>query len=387
MFDQHTTHKQCQLLGGLFAYGVQAALGLVCLLALVLKWRCESPRRSGKVFLADGCKQAIAALVAHGFNMLLAAGLQKAAGKGADQCAWYFMNYIWDTALGVWVAYALLMWLERVARRRVRGRPGGTWAALASTGDYGQGAPGDPDAPELKCSTRERWFRTWAWQLFAWTVIEVVMKGALAAVQYALRRPLGVLARALLTRPFAGRPDAELVVVMVGAPGAMNVLIFWIQDAFLKRQPDGEPGCFTRVARRVRRACCGCCGCGGGDRDRRRAGRLRFWSGSEMEAPLMNGKQDYHSVMAANANANVASGVNGAGGNGGNGGNGDRRRGSKALDIDASPAGSGGAFDASRSFGLDEFGGTPGATPGENEIMAAAMRWQETSGDFGADTP
>lgn len=300
--------------------------------------------------------------------MLLAAGLQKAAGKGADQCAWYFMNYIWDTVLGVWVAYALLMWLERVARRR----QGPVWAALASTGDYGQGAPGDPDAPELVCSTRERWFRAWAWHLFAWTVIELVMKGALAAVQYALRRPLEAAAREILTRPFAGNPHAELVVVMVGAPGAMNVIIFWIQDNFLKRQPDGEPGCVARAWRRVK----GCCGCGGGtDKSGRgRPGRAsRLWSESEMNAPLMDGKKDYHSMMAGRAAAGNGNGNGANGASNGANGNGNIR----AVYIRGSSTGGANVYDV--SVGLDEFGGTPGATPGENEILKAAMRWESAA--------
>ena len=359
-----TAYAQCKLLGGVFAYMVQCSLGLICLLALVVKWRCERPRRSGKVFLADGCKQAIAALVAHGFNMLLAAGLQKAAGKGADECAWYFMNYIWDTVLGVWVAYAMLMHLERVARRR-------GWPSLARSGDYGQGEPGAADAPNLVCSTREVWFRTWFKQLAAWTAIEVLMKAMLAGVQYGLRRPLGVLAREILTAPFRGDPHAELVVVMVAAPGAMNVIIFWIQDTFLQRQPDGEPGCLGRCWRRARRgACCPGRGGGGGGGSSRGGSRGRLWSESDLDAPLMNGRQDYHSAMAGRAAAAAANGAAGTKHNNG---------GSRAVNIRAVRAS---PPDDGFSMGLGEFGGTPGATPGENEILAAALRWQESAADF-----
>ena len=109
------TKSSCQLLGGVFSYFVQFALGLLALSSLYVKWRFEKPRRSLEVVVYDVSKQAISACFCHGFNMLLAVWL---ASSSSDECAWYFINYIFDTIFAVFFSWGLLRLLETAARRR-----------------------------------------------------------------------------------------------------------------------------------------------------------------------------------------------------------------------------------------------------------------------------
>lgn len=80
-------HAPCKLLGGAFAYFIQLLLGVLALSALFVKrWR-ERPQRPLKVFLYDAAKQALIALVAHLFNMLVALMLKAQTHEDAAVAA------------------------------------------------------------------------------------------------------------------------------------------------------------------------------------------------------------------------------------------------------------------------------------------------------------
>ena len=71
-------HTECHLLGGLFAEGVQLALGVVAVASLVGKRLLEKPRRPWNVWCLDVCKQVASALFAHLLNILAAYWLSDA---------------------------------------------------------------------------------------------------------------------------------------------------------------------------------------------------------------------------------------------------------------------------------------------------------------------
>ena len=64
--------NQCHLLGGFFATGVQAGLGLLAVASLVVKRYFEHPKRAWKVWALDVSKQAIGGLFAHCLNLIAA---------------------------------------------------------------------------------------------------------------------------------------------------------------------------------------------------------------------------------------------------------------------------------------------------------------------------
>ena len=233
----------CKLLGGAFAYFIQLLLGVMALSALFVKRCRERPQRPLKVFLYDASKQALIALVAHLFNMLVALLLKAQTHEDAaiaDECGWYFLNFTLDTTLGVALAFAGLQCVEWGARRWARSgsaRVRYVCAALQQTGRYGN----DPRRPDRN---------VWLTQCAAWLAIIVLVKLILGFIMLILRPTLTDVADNLFLglRMSAGW-KAELAIVMVLCPLGMNMVQFWIQDTFLKADK----------RRRGPRRCCACC--------------------------------------------------------------------------------------------------------------------------------
>jgi len=204
--------QECKLLEGSFAWAVQFSLFCLALLALVIKRTFfENPKRTVQIWLMDIGKQCGAAGFAHILNILLAFLLSASEGANSDQCAWYFINYLVDTTLGIPIAWSFLQILQRVAR-------GLDWSHLTTSGDYG-----NPPS-----------YKTWIYQLLAWQFVLLIMKLSLGSVLYLFGQPLGEIGR-MVFAPIQS-PEAELVIVMVLCPALMNCIQFWIYDTVLKMQ-------------------------------------------------------------------------------------------------------------------------------------------------------
>lgn len=87
--------------------------------------------------------------------------------------------------------------------------------------------------------------RIWASQLTAWLLIIVFSKAIVASVLIAAATPLGTFGE-LLFHPLHGYPFAELLLVMVVCPSFLNIVQFWIQDSFLKRDVSILPPAYAR---------------------------------------------------------------------------------------------------------------------------------------------
>lgn len=87
--------------------------------------------------------------------------------------------------------------------------------------------------------------RIWASQLTAWLFIIVFSKAIVASVLIAAAIPLGTFGE-LLFHPLHGYPFAELLLVMVVCPSFLNIVQFWIQDSFLKRDVSILPPAYAR---------------------------------------------------------------------------------------------------------------------------------------------
>ena len=124
-------YEPCQLIGGSFAIIIQLLLGIVVLSALFLKryWdicacRFKPPERDFKTWALDVSKQAIGSCFAHGCNLVLAILLSGIALQNPgehpmhpDECAWYFINYLADSFLGIPLSWALLEVVQMIAIR------------------------------------------------------------------------------------------------------------------------------------------------------------------------------------------------------------------------------------------------------------------------------
>lgn len=211
----------CNLIGNPIAILVQFGLGLVMALTLVVKWRLERPRRRARVWIFDALKQAIAAGVQHGCNVVIAAVVRSEGGEGDEECGWYMVSFTIDACLGTGLSLLLLRYAVEPLARRYAYRP------LIESGDYGQ-----PD------NIRVRW---WAIQLASWLGVNVLARALCGTIIGLLHDDLTPFVR-WLSRQFKGEAIWYLLVSMVGTPAVFNVVQVIIQDTCLKKRSSGRQG-------------------------------------------------------------------------------------------------------------------------------------------------
>ncbi|OQS07411.1 hypothetical protein THRCLA_00571 [Thraustotheca clavata] len=198
---------RCELLSGVQTYLVQVALFLIALISLWYKRHVERPKRTLEIWAMDVGKQGIGAVVGHFTNILIAMSLPPVT----DQCVWYFLNFVTDCTLGMLIALSLLKFQQELALTF-------NWPAIHESGDYG-----NPPS-----------YRIWGIQLLGWLGIIVFSKGIVTSVLIATAGPLGAIGNELFL-PLINHPMSELLIVMIVCPSFLNVMQFWIQDSFLKR--------------------------------------------------------------------------------------------------------------------------------------------------------
>eukprot|EP00164_Ancoracysta_twista_P000579 GFYU01000766.1.p1 GENE.GFYU01000766.1~~GFYU01000766.1.p1 ORF type:complete len:247 (-),score=53.06 GFYU01000766.1:351-1091(-) len=199
---------ECQL-GGAFGTIVQFVLGILSFSCLYYKRARERPQRPFGIWARDAGKQGLGSLALHVCNMALAEKLGDDLGDASDPCVWYLINFLVDTALGVFVSYLLIKSINWVILRyRVE---------TLYSGDYG-----DPPS-----------FFRWMAQTLLWVTVIIIMKTFTSGCfMIPLRGPLNDMGVWLLS-PVDPYPDAELLLVMVFFPLILNGIQFWLQDNFL----------------------------------------------------------------------------------------------------------------------------------------------------------
>mmetsp|Transcript_51536 Transcript_51536/g.116612 ORF Transcript_51536/g.116612 Transcript_51536/m.116612 type:complete len:256 (-) Transcript_51536:85-852(-) len=205
-------HESCKVLGDTFGFIVQGLLFAVVMSILLLKWWLEKPRRQFKIFALDSSKQVVGAGAIHVANMVFAmvfSGLETAA---ADECAWYWVNIMLDTTLGVFFCWILLKMTEKLF-----GYDSGHYGKKAQTGiDWET----NPD------------YAKWFGQIVVWCVIVSVMKLAVVVLMWSFAAFWEHLAT-LSTHWIPGR-QLRLVFVMIVTPTFMNMFQFVVTDSFIK---------------------------------------------------------------------------------------------------------------------------------------------------------
>jgi hypothetical protein len=204
-------NNDCELLGDIYSYLLQAALGFAAIGALWIKRLKEHPRRPVRMWLADVSKQVCGAGTGHVFNLLFSAQLTTA---GESSCVYYLPNFLIDMVVGITLCFIALQTLETMLLSR-------GYYELGRTGHYGD----NPFRPE---------FRTWFMQTLLWWSIVV---GTKFITLYALVIPFQTSLYNFgdwVLGPVVDKPHLELVIVMVALPLVGNVVAFIVQDVFLK---------------------------------------------------------------------------------------------------------------------------------------------------------
>lgn len=200
-----------------FTGEVQIFLAALALGSLYLKRLNEFPRRKFMTWWLDVSKQGVGALYSHIANMLVSAivaGYKRGQYELKDQCAWYGINFLIDTTVGLFFSIIMLNYLTQQAQKR-------NWESLRNCGVY----------------EGENGMKHWTYQLLAWMVILTITKFILVFIIWVFY-PLLARVGDFSFRPLQQNIHFELLFVMIIFPGLLNFVYFWIADQYLKARPE-----------------------------------------------------------------------------------------------------------------------------------------------------
>lgn len=209
--------RRCELLGGTFAILIQFLLAFISVGTLIIKRQYEHPRRDWMVWFLDVLKQGVGSGVGHFANIYLSQIIAFTI-LDADECQWYCFTYIVDCTAGL----VINIFLIRLFERLVDCYPNACRAL--KFGDYG-------DPPQLS---------VFVIQLVIWVAMVVVNKVLLLSLMLHVLAPINTFLTYFFVR-IQDQAELELVLVMVLVPAAMNTLLFWVTDTFLKRHFPDHP--------------------------------------------------------------------------------------------------------------------------------------------------
>jgi len=192
---------------------VQFLLALFALASLYLKRQQEYPRRNFKTWFLDVSKQGIGAVYAHVMNMAIAAVIARNVWGEVvleDECAWYAINYLIDTTIGLVLTVYFLQLLDRIANDQ-------NWSSLKNSGVY----------------TGSNAMHHWWAQLIVWILLLTVVKIIIILFMWAISPWLAKWG-VIFFGPLQSNIKFELLFVMIIFPGFLNVLYFWVIDSFLR---------------------------------------------------------------------------------------------------------------------------------------------------------
>ncbi|XP_041347484.1 store-operated calcium entry regulator STIMATE-like [Gigantopelta aegis] len=185
---------------GLF---VQALLAFLAFTSLIVKRYCEPQhsRRPWKIWFFDTSKQALGAAVIHFANVFLADIFH------GDPCTWYFVSFLLDSTVGLFIIYIGLK-VTQIAAQRYK------WTTL-QFGEYGK-------PPQCQ---------SWVGQCGLYIIVMIIEKILMTLL---VLFPFWTSVRKFIMKPIQNGV-LELVIVMFLVPLVINAFIFWVVDNFLKK--------------------------------------------------------------------------------------------------------------------------------------------------------
>lgn len=203
---------QCQVLSSSWGILVQGLLFAVTVATLLLKWKLEALRRPFWIFLLDSSKQIVGAGAIHCMNLACSMFFSSTSSHGtSDECAWYWVNIMIDTTLGVCVCYGLLKMSENMCGY--------------TSGRYGKGSIG------IDWETNPN-YMAWLQQIIVWMVIVSIMKLCVVILMWAAL-PFWIWLSVSCTH-WIEDTKARLLFVMIVTPAVMNMFQFIVTDSFIK---------------------------------------------------------------------------------------------------------------------------------------------------------
>lgn len=205
--------QECFLLADTFGYVMQGLLFFLTMGTLLLKWKLEVPQRPFKIFALDISKQCMGAGWYHVLNMVSSMVMMHAkANYHADECAWYWVQFMFDDTLGLYFNYTVLRLTERFF-------------------GYESGMYCDGDSPSLEGLAVTVDFTEWLKQGLFWCLVISISKFCVLTALFCdgVASDIGIYGTTWIEDP-----ETRLFFVMVVTPAIMNTMAFWVTDEFLK---------------------------------------------------------------------------------------------------------------------------------------------------------
>lgn len=193
--------KECKLLSGPFATSLQICIGISASSTLLYKRYIEHPKRPWNIWMMDVSKQGFSSVLMHAWNIFQSILFSALSTRSSpDECANYFINFLLDTLFGVFIIWAGLSLICRLARIvRVD--------CLMENGFYG-------DPPQIS------WYFA---QLGVFLLVIIMSKLLLGSLLYLVSSTSDKLAE-IVFRPLRSNPELELVIVMVVCPFFLSII-------------------------------------------------------------------------------------------------------------------------------------------------------------------
>lgn len=240
-------NEQCVLVGNHFANTMQFVVALVAATVLIghkifieddlwwLKsrfWRLLTgtpipkyiEKRTWRTWFMDNTKQVLSSSLAHIYATYIAILFSNNdnanASNGGDPCAWFLIQFLIDTAIGVFLSFGLskatiffIGWRdERLVNR---------WFLV---GNYQTQGP-------------KRVYTVWVVQVVHWVFCSLVARMCCSLFMYATL-PLWVLFADSFSQTWEHHRHAELIFVVLGMPILMNSVQFLLTNWYLRwRRP------------------------------------------------------------------------------------------------------------------------------------------------------
>lgn len=202
---------------------IEASFFLAACGALTLKKVFEGSNRPWFDFGLDLSKQVIGVLWCSAMRSLCTQVMEEANQEKVDKtCEWYWITGVFDTFLGVFVAYVHLYGIMLLLEHML-----GAKAQEFKSGHYSEHPTGDFE------------IRRYVKQLLLWLLIVTIVVEYTELLGFVCEGPLQAMGNAALA-PLAYRPQIKTTVVMICTPALTSLFQLWATDEFLKRndKPD-----------------------------------------------------------------------------------------------------------------------------------------------------
>jgi len=236
-----TTGNDCDLLGTL-GIAMQVAITVVCAVALICVWLCETPRRAFLTWVFDISKQVVGAAYGKLYNIaqsVIFASMLSSSLAHQDQCVWYLMSIAVDCLFLTFLLWGACAFTRPILLQRYG----------IDIGEYDEPLKRDADADKaVACDLEDRacdksresclpeQVQSYLVQLFIWLGIITAVRLCVSVLLFLIQFQLYEFFSGVFTVLGLVDPTSKLVFAVLVFPSCADTFQIVVQDRFLKKQ-------------------------------------------------------------------------------------------------------------------------------------------------------